>query len=731
MGAPVKPEPSADQIKANLAALRAQGAPDDVIDRYMASVGARPADGPAPAPSAPAGPPTPEVGHLEGLGQHAVQGATLGFGEEAEAAMSAFNPAALGNALAAKIKGEPGSNPIANYQQKRDQLRERLKAYSSEHPIAAGAAEFAGGMVPALAIPGGGLAGTVRGAAVAGAGFGAASGLGHGEGDMGKQLKGAGIGAAAGGATAGALSALATPLENVGGAMLTRLNMRPEKSKFGIEGTEDIARRFVRKQFERDGIETASQVTPGVGPEVVADKGGTMVKRTIGGLQSLPSRAANKISKQLEERTKGQFTRVTDDLGTIMNVPPEDADRIAADLVTSKYQRSKPLYDKAYTDGKMVDDPEINRMLGRPEFRQAWLEARKTANLEDKPLPKIFKRFRTTDAKGNVKIEWRQVAKPDLRTLDYIKRELDGTIKVGKKALGQGGMKSTHAKALEGQRNQLVSRLDALVPSYRAARDDFATASSAEDALENGLNIFRQQQRLTTDDVQAMSNADREMYLVGAFRAVRDRLAKMNDKADITKVLNNPDVREQLETVARQPGEFDAIMEMLTRETGMAETAGAIQGSRTTPIAAMQAEIENASPDVVTALGSLVQGKWGRAASQGARSLFTRQNTHPAGGVAEKAADMLMQPASPQNMQSIFQPEQMRGSISPRVIGATAGQLAAPQLSSNPQTAQAEAVQARAAGIDNATLEQQLSQRYTPEVVRFIIAATPQRVPQQ
>jgi hypothetical protein len=578
-----------------------------------------------------------------------------------------------------------------------------------------------------VAVPGGALAGTVRGAAAAGAGFGAVSALGHGEGDVAKQAKGAGIGALAGGATAGALSALARPIQNVGSAMLTRLNMRPEKTKFGIEGTEDIARRFVRKQFERDAIESASQIAPGVGPEVVADKGGTMVKRTIGGLQSLPSRAANKIKQQLDKRTAGQFERITDDLGSIMKVPPEDADRIAADLVSAKYQRSKPLYDKAYEAGKIIDDPDINKLLGRSEFKRAWLEARKTANLEDKPLPKIWKKFRGQDGK----VEWRQIAKPDLRTLDYIKRELDATIKAGKKALGQGGMKSTHAHALEGQRNALVERLDELVPDYRAARDDFSTASSAEDALENGLNIFRQRQRLTNDDVQAMSAADREMYLVGAFRAIRDRLGKLNDKQDITKVLNNPDVREQLETVARQPGEFDAIMEMLNRETGMAETAGAIQGSRTTPLAAMQAEIEDASPDVVTALGSLVQGKALRAASQGARSLFTRQNTHPAGGVAEKAADMLMQPATPANLQNIFRHDVVRPSITPRLIGEGAGMLASPQLSNNAQGAQMEAVQARAAGVNSQQLEAQLSQRYTPEVVRFIIAATPQRVPQQ
>ena len=65
-----------------------------------------------------------------------------------------------------------------------------------------------------------------------------------------------------------------------------------------------------------------------------------------------------------------------------------------------------------------------------------------------------------------------------------------------------------------------------------------------------------------------------------------------------------------------------------------------------------------------------------------------------------------------------------------RDMAAQAGAAVAPQLSSDTASAHTQAIQMRSQGVTDAQLEQQLSAQYTPSVVKFILAATPQRLPQ-
>lgn len=717
-----------EEIKRNLAHLRAQGAPEDVIERYMRSVGATPVEEAAAPPSMP---PRPEVGHVEGLAQSAAQGASLGLSDEIAGATAAFSPSGLVKAMMTR------TNPINTYTSVRDGLRDRQRSYSDAHPVAAGAAEVAGG----LPLAAGSLPAALRGALKGGAALGAGAGFGHAEGDVDAQLKSTAVGAGIGGALGGAFEAVKRPVTNIGGALLTRSGLRPRTDKLGgmIEGTETIAKRFVRHQFARDGITDAGQVAAGVGPsggqpaEIVADQGGEMVRRTLGGLQSLPGAMANKAKTVLKTRTAEQFPRITASVQRILRVPAKDADREAIALVTARRARAKPLYDAAYAKGA-IDDPVLNSLLGNKWFRRAYNKAVGVAADEGITMPQVWRTTGTKEiitATGKKTVPVRERFEiPNVQALDYIKRELDGIITRGLRNTGKGGLSSTQANAIRKLRDKYVARLDELVPEYKAARAQFGTDSAAEDALEAGRNIFGRTTKLTDDEVNAMSATDRELFLVGAFRAMRDRLGGVGDHRDLTKVLNNPNVMGQLRQMARTPGEFEELQTLLQSELGMAETAAATQGSRTTPLAAMQAEIEGVNPDIFTALGTALRGKPLPALAQGGRALFSRQNTHPAGQVAEHAGEMLLAPATPKNIQNIFTPERVTQPIAARMLGMTAGAAFAPTLSDNAAGANAEAIQLRSSGMSNADLAAELSQRYTPEVVRFIVAATPQRIGQ-
>ncbi len=723
-------DPNKQRISRNVDKMIAQDAPDEEIEAYLQSEGLQ-----ASEPLKPqlgglleliVGRQRPNVGLIEGLTGAVGQAATLGISDELTAGAEAFSPSGLVKSI------QTGDSPLRRYRTVRDAMREQQEVFSEDHPIASGIANVAGA-IPTAAVRLPGLLG--QSALAGGSAFGAATGLGTAEGDLGRQVKSTAQGAALGGTLGGAFELLKRPVRHIAGSILTRLNLRPRTNKFGIEGTESVARRFVRNQFERDNITEPSQIPQAFGPagptnEIVADVGGAMVKRTLGGLQSLPGKIAGRAKALLEGRTEGQFGRITADIQRILDVPPVDADRMTTALIRQKQLAAKPLYEEAYAYGK-VDDPIINKLLENRWFQRAWSKAVGVARDEGVKLPKVYKIKGHRTLSDGTKVPIRVLEeKPNVQALDYVKRELDGIIKRGLANTGKGGLSSTQANAVRKLWTKFVDRLDTIVPAYKAARTKFSSDASAEEALEAGRNILSQSKRLTADEVSTLSDTDREMFLVGAFRAIRDRLASKKFSQDISSVLDNPDLHEQLRQVARSPDEFNELLSLLQREQNMASTAATIQGSRTTPLAAMQAEILGVDPDVFSAVGSLVRGHPVQAGAQGLRSLFSRQNTFPAGQVAEEAGNMLLQPATPQNLQQIFQTRPDPQPILSRLIGAAGGAIASPSLSSNAATAKMEAVNLRAMGLSNADLSAHLSQRYTPDVVAFIIAATPQRVSQ-
>ena len=64
------------------------------------------------------------------------------------------------------------------------------------------------------------------------------------------------------------------------------------------------------------------------------------------------------------------------------------------------------------------------------------------------------------------------------------------------------------------------------------------------------------------------------------------------------------------------------------------------------------------------------------------------------------------------------------------MLGGLAGQAAAPALSPNTAEARGAALNLRMQGASDEDVAQQLGVMYTPEVVRFVVAATPKRLQQ-
>jgi len=140
-----------------------------------------------------------QPGVLESLGRGAEQGATMGFGDEINGALSA---------IAQKAGEHSDENLTDLYTKNRDESRSAMKAAEKAHGFVYGAGNIAGGLGTALATGGTDLLGVggIKGAMLAGGAIGAVNGVGNSEKNT---LGGMANDALAGGAT-GAVTGLAT-----------------------------------------------------------------------------------------------------------------------------------------------------------------------------------------------------------------------------------------------------------------------------------------------------------------------------------------------------------------------------------------------------------------------------------------------------------------------------------------------------------------------------------------
>jgi len=213
-----------DALDAWMATQAAPAAPagggGDALDRWLSSQSSA-AGG---AASVPATPPAAPSGR-EALARGALQGASLGFGDEAAAAIDTVASKIPGVRSFAQMFQDSSlprvDNPDLTYSERRNAYRAKNKAAQEEHPYIYGAGELAGGIATSPLLPGGAAATGVKmgakaaalAAAKAGATAGAIQGLGSSEadltqGDVGGALRDTRNSALAGTAFGGALGYL-------------------------------------------------------------------------------------------------------------------------------------------------------------------------------------------------------------------------------------------------------------------------------------------------------------------------------------------------------------------------------------------------------------------------------------------------------------------------------------------------------------------------------------------
>ena len=579
-----------DILRKNLQTIRSAGGGQSAVDDYLAELGIDPKDISGMVPQA---------RDAATLGNYARQifgqGMALGLGDEIVGAMRGVVDAATSD----KTFGKAISEGI-------DEERKEVKAFEQQYPERSLGLQLGGGLLTGgagAARVGAMKAGQTIGPKIAqalkvGVPMGGAGGLGFSEGGLTPEGKfspeGAlsrGIGLGLGLGTGGALSA-AVPL---GTAAVGKYIAAPI-ARMMPGGAERQAKGLFREAAKEDELTSAAarKALDDMPPEaVVADVGGESMRDMA---RWAGSKFGGKAStKMLRERQEAQGWRVTDTLDELETRSLDDFLENTANL--RRVQANKD-YGKVYSR-EMPLNKDLKELLQNKKFQDIYEDAKELAKIDGIDLPDPF----TVTEKG-VKV----FAKPDVRTLDYIKQQLDDEVN----SLYRQGH-SQKASKLKNLRDKLKDTMDDEIPEYKVARSNYAGYAAAEEASELGQKFIRSP-RTRKPNWDKMGDHEKEAFRVGVVDELRFKVMTSPDGADvIKKIFGNKLARERLKSVF-EPDDFATLEKRMLQEKAMFETHGKFGGSQTA-VREMDVETAGKTAGVLSDVMKATLGDFGGAAS--------------------------------------------------------------------------------------------------------------------
>lgn len=526
---------------------------------------------------------------------NAAQGATFNFADEGLAGLKALAKAPL-----------EGKGMGQAYDESLNDIRGFEKRFNQENPGASTLANLSGGLmtvgagafgnaaraVQAVKAAGGGfipqaISSIYQGGKV-GAGLGALSGFGSAEGGAVNRLEGAGAGGIGGGLLGAALPAIGVTGKSIGSKLIDTFSSPTSRAlKALADEAADIG-------FSPQKI---AQELKALGPDARIADTSPNFQNKIAALSNMPGPAQEIAVNELSGRQSGQFDRILNAFEKGTGKKADDFHQTIDDLVQKRKVDSAPFYKKAYKV-PYYGDERIDKLLSRPSMKGAIKKAYELA-AEEGVDPKNLTGLDLNEA-GDVVLK----NAPTFKTLDYIKRGLDDVIEgyrdttTGKLAL------DTTGRAINNTKSEFLNTLKELNPDYKAALDAYSGPSILKDAAESGRKFLRGDQELTSKIISEMSPAEKEMYVQGAVREIKDVLSKgSTETSDVTNRLLSRDRLSKLENVFPNKKAFNQFLSSLENEKTLSQTSNlALKGSRTTPMRMAEERIRDES----NPLGSLI-----------------------------------------------------------------------------------------------------------------------------
>lgn len=423
--------------------------------------------------------------------------------------------------------------------------------------------------------------------------------------------------------------------------------------KAGVESSKKLALRLVDQRFALDNVTPADAVAY-VGqnakkPLAALDLGAGNVSGLARTAKDVPGLGRRIIPEMLHERSAGKdgatMQRITQDFEDRIGLKPEDYYKSREDMVGEMKSTAKKNYDKVRNT--VVDDPEVLSLFDEPEFQAIHERIRSNARLGGKEkIPALS----TTEEIGGEKV--RSLNPQSLGTLDKVKRQLDKII--AGKSESVGTVDRDLAFNMRERVNAILDRMDELHPDYGKARAQYRGSAEGIDAYESGkLDFGKDDPRLTVQKLAKMPERVRDLYRRGQYDALRTRLSKMDDGANIGAFLEkNPDIRAKVAALAKSPEESVALRGDLGTERAMGERKNQILGG---PNSAERLIEHWSTTPMVTHIGNVARkvpliGNIGGGAVD---NILTRRASNQTGDVMGEVAKYLTR-TGPEGVQTLL-----------------------------------------------------------------------------
>ena len=234
----------------------------------------------------------------------------------------------------------------------------------------------------------------------------------------------------------------------------------------------------------------------------------------------------------LVERADGQYDRVSDYLIEASGRPQQDVFQLIEEIVERRKTTAGPLYQKSFEEAPL-ESSIINELLESPLMKKSITKASADLGPGEAPI--------TIDSPIS------------FQNLHSIKMSLDDDISESFRS----GQKNRGSKLMDAKRT-LLDEMDSQNEIYREARDIFAGDSALKDAIDAGRDFWKQDPRLTTKQINKLSDSERDMYLSGAMDSIRQLMDRAADSRDLVKVIfGNRQFRDKIRAVTKTDDAFE------------------------------------------------------------------------------------------------------------------------------------------------------------------------------
>lgn len=536
----------------------------------------------------------------------ALQGLTLGFGDELEAAL------------------RTGSFSDEDYKRLRDQLRAQQQQFQTEYPVTGTALDVAG----SLALPAGVLGSAYKAGkgawqiAKAGAGAGAATGAATGAG-VAPEMSDIPASAAGYGATGAVLGGTVPAAIGLGGRLVSNL-----VDSLGFTNANKVATRKLAEYMDKDNL-TPDQVNDmlneyrrvGVPDPVLADVGENL--RGAGyASYVVPSKAKGATESFLEGRNADMANALARGLEQKAGVKANGKfgfDYIN-DVATSQEVAAKKAYPEAYS--KDIPANPFRKYVNRDVFAKAYEDAKRRADVYGYTLPELS--------------QIRNAQFISTQILHEIKKGLDDVIdretdKVTGKMTGYGA----DVARVKKEFNDLIKYYN---KDYAKANSEFADFAKLKGAYNEGLDYMKMETSELASKLKKMTPAEKESFRVGMISEIRNKLANFKGGDPARLVFKSDRQKESLKFAFDDIGQFKDFVRQVDYQNNLLKTQRKVLGGSQTQERAMLTE------DLGTA-AKAVRGDF-----LGAIGDVVRRGAARAGGVtpdvAEQMQKMLFNPSA-------------------------------------------------------------------------------------